>query len=267
MKRQMTLDGMTELYGAGVKQTKDSEFWFKDQKSGLSLVLPAECDVFLDHEIIDPNQAYVDVWNSISRFLTMKLSATQVRYRFGCHYEAEGVNWFYLTDLDWPDSDTTHILVDVDWDLREGRTGFNRRDLWFQAHPTYVHDYCTDPYETYGTQYFILKIKDEKMLEALRAEHLAWRRSLVELAEKKLHDFEVCKAYRKKQMLSLLEKFVGKMGIKELRKGEDAVDVVYELSPGHKRVERYYYDAVGHQRCCADFDKPVETVEEAENEA
>lgn len=220
MKQKMTLQDVWDYYGtSSIIQTYEG-FEFPDEARGFALVIAShEFYRYFDGGLIDPAMLLVDRTGWMKRELLKSLelcTPVSLRYAFGKATTVDGKTKFYMQDPTMPTVESMDILVEAEWDLRQGVSNEGWipevEKNWSGGLILFKKTMPKDTYETRGKQVWILRSTPAMMeIMKLKTDFYTWQRQMIERSDEVLKKFETEKEKYLEQIVDCLRGLPGRV--------------------------------------------------------
>lgn len=263
MKRKVTVDALWGMYRKDFLEREDG-YYILDDDSGLIFRYPKVLNVLWDGSLLDPALMIRDRLSCLVSCLKLPMSClSQMSYLCGKLKKNEmGQNVFVLPDdpEKWQEQ-LKDVLVKVDWDLRtDPHFAGCTEEMARTSSAVYWHEE-TDDYRIKGSSYVVLRLRRESLRDLVVA-YSSWRKDIEAECERRWAEFEKNKVEYRQKFARVLKEW----GLRnEYSLGDDELKIAREVSPGHKKVDAYRFDAVGWEKLQQDYVPSLKIPKASEN--
>lgn len=221
MKQKMTLQDVWGYYKTSSIIQTYGGFEFPDETRGFTLVIGShEFYRYFDGGLIDPAMMLVDRtgWMRRELFKSLELcTPVLLRYAFGKATKMVGEEMkFYMLDPMKPTIGLMDILVEAEWDLRQGVSNegwiSEVEKNWSGGLILFKKTMPEDAYETRGKQVWILRAAPAMMeIMKLKTDFHTWQRQMIERSDEILKKFEAEKEEYREKIVECLKDLPGRV--------------------------------------------------------
>lgn len=219
MKQKMALQDVWDYYKtSSIIQTYEG-FEFSDETRGFALIIAShEFYQYSDGGLIDPTMMLVDRTGWMKRELLKSLelcTPVLLRYAFGKADVVDGKTRFYMLDPMKSTLGLVDILVEAEWDLRQGVSNegwISEVEKNWGGTILFKKTMPEDIYETRGKQVWILRAMPAMMeIMRLKTDFHTWQRQSIKRSDEILQKFEAEKERYREKIIGCLKQLSGRV--------------------------------------------------------